>query len=107
MLAVSSINISPHDPKVVAGESLNLTCTATISGQGTPSFAWTGQMSHNQVLVQRVSGNWSIFTSTLTIEKVSQINPTVKCTVTSINNSTMMSSVNLSITGNSSHIVCL
>ncbi len=39
MFVVSSVSISPINPEGVAGESLTLTCTATITGRGgTPSL---------------------------------------------------------------------
>ena len=54
---VSSTSISPANPEVVAGESLTLTCTATITGRGTPSFTWTGQVCRSPQCGQIVQGN--------------------------------------------------
>ena len=48
-LSVSSVSITPAAPSVAAGNSLSLTCSATITGRGTPSFMWTGPMSRGPV----------------------------------------------------------
>ena len=100
MFVVSSISISPANSDVVAGESLTLTCTATITGRGgTPSFTWTGQVSRGPQQGQAVQGSASTFTDMLIIERVSQHNPSVQC-MASISSSTLMTSVTLSVSGN-------
>ncbi len=99
MFVVSSISISPINPEVVAGEFLTLTCTATITGRGTPSFTWTGQVSRGPLQGQSVQGSTNTFTDMLRIERVSQHNPSVQC-IASISSSTIMTSVTLSVSGN-------
>ena len=100
MFVVCSISISPINPEVVAGESLTLTCTATITGRdGTPSFTWTGQVSRGPQQGQAVQGSTNTFTDMLRIERVSQHNPSVQC-MASISSSTLMTSVTLSVSGN-------
>ncbi len=98
MFIVCSISISPINPEVVAGESLTLTCTATITGRGTPSFTWTGQVSRGPQQGQAVQGSTNTFTDMLRIERVSQHNPSVQC-MASINSSTLMTSVTFSVSG--------
>ncbi len=100
MFVVSSISISPINPEDVAGESLTLTCTATITGRGgTPSFTWTGQVSRGPLQGQIVQGSTNTFTDMLRIERVSQHNPSVQC-MASISSSTLTTSVTLSVSGN-------
>ncbi len=97
MFVVSSVSISPINPEVVAGESLTLTCNATITGRGgTPSFTWTGQVSRSLQLGQAVQGSTNAFTDILRIERVSQNNPSVQC-VASVSSSTHTTSVTLSV----------
>ncbi len=101
MFVVCSISISPINPKVVAGESLTLTCTATITGRGgTPLFTWTGQVSRGPLQSQAVQGSTNIFTDMLRIERVSQHNASVQF-MASIGSSTLTTSVTLSVSGNS------
>ncbi len=99
MFVVSSVSLSPVNPEAVAGESLSLTCTATITGRGTPSFTWTGQVSRGPLQGQAVQGSTNTFTDMLRIERVSQHNPSVQC-MASISSSTLMTSVTLSVSGN-------
>ncbi len=100
MFIVSFISISPINPEVVAGETLTLTCTATTTGiSGTPSFTWSGQVSRGPLQGQAVQGSTNTFTDMLRIERVSQHNPSVQC-MASINNSTLMTTVTLSVSGN-------
>ena len=98
VIAVNSSSITPTNPKVVAGQSLNLTCTATITGRGTPHFYWTGQASHGSHLGVFVEGRANTFSNTVHIQRVRQANPVIHCTV-SISNSNMTSSVIITVTG--------
>ncbi len=98
MFIVSSVSLSPINPEVIAGESLTLTCTATITGRGTPSFTWTGQVSRGPLQGQAVQGSTNTFTDMLRIERVSQHNPSVQC-MASISNSTLTTLVTLSVSG--------
>ncbi len=100
MFVVRSVSISPINPEVVAGESLTLTCTATTTGRGTPSFTWTGQVSRGPESGQAVQGSTNTFTDMLRIERVSQHNPSVQC-MASISSSTLATLVTLSVSGNS------
>ena len=50
--SVSSVSITPAAPSVAAGNYLSVTCSATTIGRGTPSFMWTGQISHGPVAGQ-------------------------------------------------------
>ncbi len=100
MFVVRSVSISPINPEVVAGESLTLTCTATITGRGTPSFTWAGQVSHGPLQGQAVQGNTNTFTDMLRIERVSQHNASVQC-MASISSSTLVTSVTFSVSGKS------
>ncbi len=101
MFVVISVSIIyPMNPEVVAGESLTLTCTATITGRdGTPSFTWTGQVSRGPQQGQAVQGSTNTFTDRLRIERVSQHNPPVQC-MASISSSTLTTSVTLLVSGN-------
>ncbi len=100
MFVVSSVSIYPINPEVVAGESLTLTCTATITGRGTPSFTWTGQVSRGPQQGQTFQGSTNTFTDMLRIERVSQHNPSVHC-MASISSSTLTTLITLSVSGNS------
>ncbi len=99
MIAVDSVSIDPTTTEVVGGESLNLTCTATIIGRGIPSFRWTGQVFRGPQPGQAVQGNLNIiFSDTLAIEKVSQTNRVIYCEV-SISNSNLHTSAHIRATG--------
>ncbi len=118
MFIVTSTSITYDERNVVAGESLNLTCTANITGRGTPSFTWTGnitgrgtpsftwtgQVRRSPQLGQPVQGSMNVFTDSFIIDRVSQIISTVQCE-TSIGNSTLNASVTLSASGKCTYIV--
>ena len=83
----------------MAGESLTLTCSATTTGRGTPTFSWTGQASRGPQLGKTAYGSTNMFTDTLQIDRVIPINSTILC-VASINNLTASTSIALFVTGN-------
>ncbi len=98
VIVVDSISITPTNPEVVAGQSLNLTCTASITGRGTLNFYWTGQASHGSHLGVFVEGRANTFSNTVHIQRVRQANPVIYCTV-SIISSNITSSVIITVTG--------
>ncbi len=105
MFIVTSTSITYDERNVVAGESLNLTCSANITGRGTPSFTWTGQVRSSPQLGQPVQGSMNVFTDSFIIDRVSQIISTVQCE-TSIGNSTLNASVTLSASGKIMYLYC-
>ncbi len=98
VIVVDSISITPTNPQVVAGQSLNLTCTASITGRGTLNFYWTGQASHGSHLGLLVERRANKFYDTVHIQRVRQANPVIYCKA-SISNSNMTSSVIITVTG--------
>ncbi len=92
VIVVESISITPTNPEVVAGQSLSLTCTASITGRGTPNFYWNGQASHGSHLGVFHEGSANVFSNTVNIQRARQVNPLIHCTV-SISDSNITSSV--------------
>ena len=71
---VSSVYITSAEPNVTAGSFSSLTCLATITGRGTPSFMWTGQMSRPPVAGHVTMENDSIFTDMFDLGRVGESN---------------------------------
>ena len=99
--SVSYVIITPAAPIVAAGNSLSLTCSATITGRGTPSFMWTGQMSRGPVAGQ---ASMNIFTDMFDLGRVSETNAGDYTCQVSLGSSSLSSTVTLSVIGELTNI---
>ena len=96
---VSSVSITPAAPSVAAGTSLSLTCSATTTGRGTPSFMWTGPMSHGPVPGQASTERKNIFTDVFDLGRVGKSNAGDYTCQVSLGSSSVSSTVTLIVFG--------
>ena len=99
-VSVFSVSITPGLPSVAAGNSLSLTCSATNTGRGTPSFMWTGQMSRGPIPGQAME-NENIFTDMFNLGRVGVSNAGAYTCQVSLGTSSMSSTVTLIVFGES------
>ena len=96
---VSSVSITPAAPSVAAGNSISFTCSATITGRGTPSFMWTGQMSRGPVPGQASTERKKIFTDMFHLGRVGVSNAGAYTCQVSLGTSSLSSTITLIVFG--------
>ena len=98
---VTSVSISPPSSSIAAGSPLTLTCQVYTVGIGTLTISWTGHTPRGAMTTQvNVPG---MSTDTLTIDRASQMNPSVRCEA-SIGGSAMFATTTITVTGTHNNI---
>ena len=97
LVSIYSVSITPTNPSGIAGEStINLTCNVFLSGLGTPSITWSGPMTKGPVTPHE---DQTSFTDTFKLPRVRQSYTGVYTCMASIEASTMIDTVTVSVSG--------